>query len=348
MSIPMSDDFQTIEGVRPMPISGEFSFIRSITPAKTFQQSLVQGSGDDAAVYSGSDEYAEVVCLDTMAEGVHFTRKTMAPYDIGYKALAVNISDLAAMGAEPAFYLVSAAIPEDWPEEDLQEIYKGMAALGNRWQMDLIGGDTVASKSGLVLTVVVIGRVEKGKELLRSAAEPGDIVFVTGTPGDSAAGLKLLLEGPERAYSKDERYFIERHRRPVPRIEAGRFLAGLQRAALNDVSDGIASEANEIAEASGVRIDVVESRLPASPQLAALPEDERLSSILFGGEDFELIGTMSKTEWESITNDKKTEYALQKIGTVHEADGRPAVYLQTKSGETRLLEKKGYNHFKNG
>ncbi|WP_070121685.1 thiamine-phosphate kinase [Bacillus marinisedimentorum] len=331
-----------------MPISGEFSFIRSITPAQTFQRSLIQGIGDDAAVYSGSDNYSEVVCLDTMAEGIHFTRKTMNPFDLGYKALAVNISDLAAMGAEPAFYLVSAAISEDWTEDDLQEMYKGMAELGSRWQMDLIGGDTVASKSGLVLTVVVIGRVEKGKELLRSTAKPGDIVFVTGTPGDSAAGLKLLLEEPGRVYSKAEQYFIERHRRPVPRIEAGRFLAGLQRVALNDVSDGVASEANELAEASGVRIDISEMRLPASPQLEALPSNERISSILFGGEDFELIGTMSKIEWESIHDDEKLKYALHEIGTVCEADGKPAVYLHTASGETELLGKKGYNHFKNG
>ena len=123
-------------------MNDEFAFIASISSSKKNQASLVRGIGDDAAVYKGSDKEDEVVCVDTLVEGVHFRRDTLSPYQLGKKALAVNISDLAAMGANPIFYLVSIAVPSSWKESELTEIYKGMATLAGLYKMDLIGGDT--------------------------------------------------------------------------------------------------------------------------------------------------------------------------------------------------------------
>ncbi len=159
---------------------------------KNYQVSLIKGIGDDAAVYRGSAEMNEVVCIDTMVEGVHFRQDTLSPFQIGKKALAINMSDLAAMGAIPRSYLVSIAVSPEWSEEKLTEIYRGMSALAKRYGMDLIGGDTVSARAGLTLTVTAIGQVEHGRMLLREYARPGDVVFVTGTVGRSAAGLNLL------------------------------------------------------------------------------------------------------------------------------------------------------------
>src|SRR5690606_8565119 len=134
------------------------------------QSGLLAGIGDDAALVRPTPEMEQIICMDTMVEGVHFNSHTMDPYQIGYKALAVNISDIAAMGGIPTYYLVSIAIPKGWNEADLLSIYEGMAMLADKYAMDLIGGDTVSIADTLVITVTVLGEVERGKHLLRSYA----------------------------------------------------------------------------------------------------------------------------------------------------------------------------------
>lgn len=328
-----------------MPVSDEFEFIKIIQPTKLMQASLLVGIGDDAALYESVPAMDQIVCLDTMQEGVHFLRDTMAPYDIGYKGLASNISDIAAMGGVPLFYLVSISIPEHWDEEELKEIYRGMAELAMLYNMDLIGGDTVASKHDLTLSITVIGMVEKGKRLLRSNARPGDIVFVSGCPGESAAGLFLLQAGQVAAYNEYEQYLVKRHQRPEPRVELGRKLVTLERVALNDISDGLASELNEIAEASNVQIVINRANLPKSEYLAIFDEQQQLQWMMVGGEDYELVGTMPVTDWERLDEDTLHKYRLTRIGFVKE--GAPSVYIEDKDGLV-LLKKKGFNHFGTG
>lgn len=331
-------------------LKDEFEFINKITPRKTTQGSLIQGIGDDAAIIKGNEKFDHLVCMDTMVEGVHFTRKTMSPYMIGYKALAINISDIAAMGGIPTYYLVSIAIPNNWSQQEIEEIYEGMGELAAIYSIDLIGGDTVSSKEGLVVTVTALGKVEKGTKLLRSNGRSDDYVFVIGMLGASAAGLDLLLKnGTEGDFTDLEKQLLKAHQLPKPQIEAGRMLATSgERISLNDISDGIASEANEIATASNMTITIDYEKLPISNSLKNYPKHKQKEWILYGGEDYQLIGTVSKQGWNRIeTLFKQMNLPITLIGETSHSNGNPSVILTSK-GKNTLLLKKGYNHFKKG
>ncbi|WP_318036106.1 thiamine-phosphate kinase [Halobacillus salinarum] len=171
----------------------EFSFIQSIRPSAYHQESLIKGINDDAAVFEPKDRQV-VTSVDTMVNGVHFSKDTMEPFHMGFRALAANLSDLAAMGSKPAFYLVSIVVPDHFIQQELHELYRGMRELAEEYRIDLIGGDTVSGKE-LTISITVIGYVEKGKARYRSHAQPGDLVFATGTLGDSRGGLECLLKG---------------------------------------------------------------------------------------------------------------------------------------------------------
>lgn len=324
----------------------EFEWIKSISPSTHRQNSLIQGIGDDAALIKGSAQ-DQIVCLDTMVEGIHFTKQTMSPFHTGYKALAANISDIAAMGGSPQFYLVSIAIPAEWREEELSQLYKGMAELAEEYEMDLIGGDTVSTKGPLVLSVTVMGQVEQGRKLLRSNAKPGDLVFVSGPVGDSAAGLSLLLEkSHHHTFTDFESELVREHQIPKPHVGAGRVLAqSNKRIALNDISDGIASEANEIAESSGVTISLQYDKLPRSEAISHYPEQQQEKWMLYGGEDYKLIGTMSPDDFPAVQEQcAKAGFTLTEIGKV--SKGEPCVMLD-RGTEQEKLSKSGYNHFSN-
>lgn len=325
----------------------EFSFIRSIVPRETYQERLKRGIGDDAAVYAGKDAWDEVVCVDAMVEGVHFRKDTLSPFQIGRKALAINVSDLAAMGAVPQFYLVSIAIPSSWSAEELTALYDGMRAVGDRYGMDLIGGDTVSIKDSLVLSVTAIGRVKQGRALFRSQSRPGDVVFVTGPVGGSAAGLELLDQrGRFGAFTEQERRYVQMHQEPVPQVEMGKMLAEQPyRVALNDISDGLASESMEIAEASDVQLVLDKQKvLELSPQIDSVLPEKRVKWSLNGGEDFQLVGTMTDNAFSSCCEAAQQQgWHLYKIGFVRA--GEPAVFLASETGE-QALQMSGYNHFK--
>ncbi|OIJ16228.1 thiamine-phosphate kinase [Anaerobacillus arseniciselenatis] len=329
-----------------MLLKDEFDFIKRIKPKNIHQTSLKKGIGDDSAVFEGSSTFDELICMDTMVEGVHFTKQTMTPFMIGYKALAVNISDIAAMGGMPTYYLVSIAIPSDWTEKELNEIYAGMSLLGNDYSVDLIGGDTVSSKQGLIVTVTVCGRIEKGRSLYRDQAQPGDYVFVVGEVGASAAGLELLLKhGYNYPYTDSEKKLLQAHQLPEPQVEAGRILANAnERISLNDISDGLASEANEIAEASNVELTIDYEKIPRSDYIKNYSDDQKKKWSLFGGEDYQLVGTMPKEAFTKINqtfNQKGVKLTI--IGEV--TTGHANVYI-TMNGKKERLHKQGFNHFK--
>ncbi|WP_347552649.1 thiamine-phosphate kinase [Pseudalkalibacillus hwajinpoensis] len=318
----------------------EFAFIQSIKPAYTFRDELILGIGDDAALYHIDSEWDEIACADTMVEGIHFKKSTMSPFQIGRKALAVNISDIAAMGGIPLFYLVSLSVPQNgWSSKQLREIYSGLKAIGDDYQMDMLGGDTVSTRSDLHISVTVIGKIEKGRKLLRNNARAGDVVFLTGPVGGSAAGLSSLLE----SRSKDSPY-IHYHQEPNPRVKEGRILAKSgYRVSLNDVSDGIASESHEISEASGVSIVLEQDLIPAPEGFEAYSSFKRLNWMLNGGEDYELIGTVSEDNWEHLKQLFNDHHAsLYRIGYVE--DQSPGVWTVYKDQKFKL-DKKGYNHF---
>lgn len=329
-------------------MNSEFFFIRSIMPKRQFHKDVMQGIGDDAALLRVDDNYEYVVACDMLIEDVHFKKTTLSPYDIGYKSLAANLSDLAAMGALPKFYFVSIAIPKmGWTVSEIQEIYRGMNELAERFQLDLVGGDTVSTKHSLVISVTVIGQVEKNRHLLRSNAKQGDIVFVTGHLGASSAGLSILLKkGRNISYREEELRLVRAHQRPFPQIDAGRLLAKFNfRIALNDISDGIANEAFEIAEASGKRLVLDYDKIPKHSDLRLFSDNEIEQFVLYGGEDFQLLGCVAKEDWASVKQVfEQADIPLARIGIVE--DGEPAVYLK-RNGYVHKLEQRGYDHFKN-
>lgn len=326
-------------------MNNELNWIQSIKPSSFYQRTVMTGIGDDAAVVSSNDQYDSVVAVDTMVEGVHFKKTTMPIQSIGYKALAVNISDLAAMGAIPLYYLVSIAIPKDgWQRSELHAIYEGMKEIADLYQMDLIGGDTVSTTKHLVITVTVIGKVEKQAALLRSNAKPGDILFTTGKLGLSSVGLELLLEHGTAVEDNSEwKPYIRAHQKPEPQVKAGRlFVENDIRVSLNDVSDGLASEAKEIADASGVNICIKWEALEKALLIAEAEQEKQESWLLYGGEDFQLVGSMSEKDWQKCVElFEREQLQIKKIGYVEEGDSR--VFL-LKSNEKVELNKTGYDH----
>lgn len=319
----------------------EFSLINSIKQSYYRQPGLLKGIGDDAAVFRVTQGDL-VIATDVFVEEVHFSRKTMTPDQVGYRALAVNLSDIAAMGGIPLYYLVSIVVSPSW-KKDINKLYDGMQALAKNYAMDLIGGDTVSGNQ-LTITITILGKVLKNKAKYRSLAKPGDIVFVTGNLGDSRAGLHILQT--KNTYDRAD-YFIRRHRYPEPRITFSKHLQAIDRIALNDVSDGIISEASEIAFASDVALVIDESKLPISDGFKQFERSLQLEWKLFGGEDFELLGTTSPIHWNEIKEiGKQTNTKVTKVGYVQEKKSfkeKGEVYL-IKDGKKTFISKRGYTH----
>lgn len=318
----------------------EFDFIEMIKQQTYKQNTVIKGVGDDAAVIQ-SPLNNIVTAVDTFVDNIHFSWEYLNGYQIGYRALAANISDIAAMGALPKYYLVSIVIPDSFNQNDLLDIFTGMKGLASRYQMDLIGGDTVSGKE-LVISITIIGHVERDRIRYRSHACNGDIVFVTGTLGDSSAGLHILKN---KLNVKDKEYLIHRHRMPMPRVEFAQQLHGIKRVALNDVSDGIGNELQEIAHASNVDIIIEDKCIPIHDSLYQFTDKEQTRWKYFGGEDFELVGTVNAEHWKVIKEISwKMNLKVSKIGEVtYKQATDPTVYLK-KDQQTTRLEQLGYIH----
>ncbi|XEC95552.1 thiamine-phosphate kinase [Paenibacillus tarimensis] len=355
----------------------EFASIRQWTSGRQPQEwqrsrGVVIGIGDDAAVVGGPEaggseggEWQWLLAVDTMVETVHFNEATMTEEDVGYKALAANVSDIAAMGGVPRHALVSVSVPPSYGPERVRRLYDGLYACADKYGVAVVGGDTTSSPQHLVVAVTVVGAVEAGRAVPRSGARPGDAVFLTGPVGMSAAGLHYLLaERSKRRRSGDAATepiplsaaeaegiaaLVREHRRPQPSVLAGRLLAKRGTChALNDVSDGVASEAWELAEASGIAIVLNQARLPRSGTMAAYAHRagiDPLEWILYGGEDYVLLGTIAQTDADSAKSEL-AEHGIPfyMIGVVEE--GEPGVWLTGDgTGKRMAIAKRGYNHF---
>ncbi|MFD0588880.1 thiamine-phosphate kinase [Paenibacillus sp. GCM10027627] len=339
------------------------------------------GIGDDAAVLDIaaaadgiSGEKRLLVAMDTMVESVHFAEVTMRDDDIGYKALAANVSDIAAMGGVPLAAFVSVSVPQSYSADRMRKVYDGLYSCAERYSIAVAGGDTTSSPGPLVISVTLTGTVEAGKELLRSGARPGDAVFLTGPIGLSGAGLHFLQAKTANSGVVDDaeneayRSMIAAHRTPRPSVAAGRLL--LQSGActsLNDVSDGLASEAWEIAEASGLRLVLSEGLLPKSGSLSAyasIARKDPLEWMLYGGEDYVLLGTIASQALEVIkaafserglpfyvigkTEDGEPDVQLERLSENWSGGGSvDRKELNWANGATNRisLQKRGYNHF---
>ena len=253
----------------------------------------VLGIGDDCAVLPQRDGLETLVTTDMLVEGVHFLLEDIDPYSLGWKSAAVNLSDIAGMGGKPVGTFLSCALPGTLGDDFLKGFFEGYKALSERFDCPLLGGDTTSSLGKLCINVTVLGACKTGRSRKRSAAEPGDLICVTGPLGDSAAGLKVILENA--AAEKEEGILRERHYRPVPRIEEGMELAATPGVnAMMDISDGIGSDLRHILEESGkgARVDV--RSLPLSAELRTVCARRGWDPVelaLDGGEDYELLFT---------------------------------------------------------
>jgi thiamine-monophosphate kinase len=299
------------------------------------------GIGDDAAVLAVPAGQELAVAIDTLVEGVHFPRGTAAA-DIGWKALAVNLSDLAAMGASPAWALLALTLP-DADAAFVESFSEGFAKLAQPHRLALVGGDT--TRGPLSISVAVHGFVPPGKALLRSGARVGDAVLVTGTLGDAAAGLHALQQplrdDDPRAGLRE--FLIERLNRPTPRLAAGAALRG-QASACIDISDGLLADLGHVCVASGVGAEIDVALLPRSPALMALYDEAGAAQFaLSGGDDYELCFTVPAQRLADVQADlSRLGCGATRIGRIVEGAG---VRVRGADGEWLATDRAGWEHF---
>ena len=320
---------------------GEFGLIARIAGQVVSRPEVEAGIGDDAAVTRPTDGCLTLISADMLVEGVHFDLSMSDPFTLGRKSLAVNLSDIAAMGGEPRFFLLSMAIPPSFSIAFLDSFTKGMLELAGEFNVALIGGDTCSSKGGLVLSITIIGEQQPDRILRRSGARPGDLIFVTGNLGDSALGLELLRTG-ERGNPA-----TEKHLNPVPRVREGLALAAARLpTAMIDVSDGLAADLEHILHNSSVGARLYVRKIPLSPffRNKCRPlSDETLALALSGGEDYELLFTASASRADEVyLLFAPLDTAVTVIGEITES---PGLSLISEQGRESALIKTGFNHF---
>lgn len=282
---------------------GEFGLIERIKAQFPSSDGVV-GIGDDCAVLPQQSDMDSLVSTDLLVEGIHFLRHDIHPYQLGWKSAAVNVSDVAAMGGRPTGTFLSIALPQDLEVKWIDEFIRGYKALSDRFGVPLLGGDTTRSLSTICINVGVMGQIAHNSAKLRSHAQVGDLICVTGPLGDSGAGLQVILESLER--DSDAVTLINRHYSPTPQVEAGIALAqtpGVH--AMMDISDGIGSDIRHILKSSHVGAEIDIFQLPMSPELKRLCKKHHWEPIHFaisGGEDYQLLFTMSPNTKPTISH----------------------------------------------
>lgn len=332
---------------------GEFGLIKHLTKdIKHGQPSTQKGIGDDAAVLNFKDKRT-LVTTDLLLEGIHFNLEYVPLKHLGYKAAVVNISDIYAMNATPTQITVSLGISKRFGVEELEELYSGIRLACERYNVDLVGGDTCASMTGLTISITCLGEAYDSDIVYRNGAKVNDLVCVTGNLGTAYMGLQLLererivMQANENATPAFEgrEYLLERQLKPEARHDIIKKLheAGIKPTSMMDISDGLSSELMHICTQSNVGCAVYEDKLPIDYQAAALAEEMNLNIVtcaLNGGEDYELLFTCSLNDYEKlipledvylIGHITKPEYGINLIG---------------RNGEEIALQAQGWNAFK--
>ncbi len=324
-------------------MTGEFALIgrlrRLIESGGPGSPDLLVGVGDDAALWRFGDRVVAST-TDSLVDGVHFRLDIAGWADLGWKALAVNLSDLAAVGAAPRFALITLGLPPATPAGDIERLYGGMLDLARKSGTVLAGGDIVRSPV-LTVTVAVMGEIElaagtdwRSRVLLRSGARPGDLVAVTGSLGAAAAGLKLLLEDPAGAGARAPALVY-------PRLDVAPILVGAGVRTAIDVSDGLVADLGHICEESGVAAEIEAGRVPVHPDAALLFGPEALTLALTGGEDYELVFTGSEAVITGVAARSPVPVAV--IGRILDGPAGRVRVLGPGGAELRL-ERAGWDH----
>lgn len=331
---------------------GEFGLIARLQSRLKYRSpQIIAGIGDDCAVYQGKAGKYQIVSSDTLMETVHFELSTTSPEQLGRKALAVNISDIAAMGGAPTLALISLGIPKKISVRFLDRFYEGLNQISGEYHVEIAGGDTVSSPKHFHINITIVGEVPKKRWFSRAGARPGDKILVTGSLGDAALGLKLLQSkkkwaGPRAAKNS----LIRKHLDPVPPILESAMLAKSKAkiTAMIDVSDGLAQDLGHICKASGVGAVLQEVLLPKSQafeKICVLNEIPPREWVLAGGEDYELLFTLRPENVKNlIYRFKKAGKRLTHIGEITAEAGKTV--LVKPNGRSEILRKPlGFNHF---
>ncbi|NLR92356.1 thiamine-phosphate kinase [Flammeovirga agarivorans] len=331
---------------------GEFGLIDHITrDVKIHHSNTVKGIGDDAAVIDCGDDYM-VVSTDMLLEGIHFDLSFMPLQHLGYKAIAVNVSDIAAMNALPEQVTVSIAVTNRFSVEAIDMIYQGINAACKNYNVDLVGGDTTSSRSGLVISVTATGRVAKDKIAYRSGAKKDDIICMSGDVGAAYMGLQVLLrekkvfEADPNMQPKldDYEYIVGRQLRPEARtdfIHDFREL-GIVPTSMIDVSDGVASEILHLCKASNVGAVIYEQKIPVDQRTFDAAHEFNIPSVtpgLNGGEDYELLFTISQDDYKKVEKNPNIYF----IGYVDEEPN--SARMVTVGEQIVPLSAQGFKHF---
>lgn len=334
------------EGRTELESLGEFALIQRLTDGfKRINKSTVMGVGDDCAVL-GTGKKKTVVTTDMLVEGIHFDMTYTPLRHLGYKAVAVNLSDICAMNATPRQVLVSVAVSNRFSVEALEELYAGIRLCCERYDVDLVGGDTSSSRIGMVISVTAIGEVDKELITYRHGAQLHDLICVSGDLGSAYSGL-LVLEREKVTFQADPNfkpdldsydYVLERYLKPEPRTDIVQMLAekGIVPTSMIDVSDGLASELLHICKASGCGCQIYEERIPIDYQTTRVCSEMSqnmlpVSNALNGGEDYELLFTINQKDYDKIKD--STEVHI--IGHITE-EGTPAVMVTPQNSTIEL------------
>lgn len=333
---------------------GEFGLIDRIASQVSLQHlSSVKGIGDDAAVIDGGNDFV-LVSTDLLAEGVHFDLAFTPLQHLGHKAVSVNVSDIAAMNGRAEQIVVSIALSNRFSVEAVDALYEGIRAACAQYKVDLVGGDTTASRAGLIISITAIGRVAKDKVAYRSGAKVNDIICVTGDLGAAYAGLQILerekevyLSNPDMQPGLEKyEYIVGRQLRPIARTDIVFELEelGIKPTSMIDISDGLASELFHLGKNSNVGTRIFEDKIPidqATFETTAMEfKIDPITCALNGGEDYELLFTIPQHDFEKIKNHPD----IHMIGYVHE---KPNEHIMvTKQGNVVPLRAQGWDHFK--
>ncbi|MCB0461225.1 MAG: thiamine-phosphate kinase [Flavobacteriaceae bacterium] len=334
----------------PLSALGEFGLIDHLTTNfKINHKSTIKGIGDDAAVLSHKDKNI-VVTTDLLVEGVHFDLSYMPLKHLGYKAVVVNLSDVYAMNANATQITVSIAVSNRFPLEALEELYAGIETAASIYNIDVVGGDTTSSTSGLLISITAIGEVNKDDVVYRNGAKPNDLLVVTGDLGGAYLGLQVL-EREKEVFKVNPNsqpdlemytYIIERQLKPEARKDIIKLLKDLnvKPTSMIDISDGLSSEIIHLCKQSEVGCDLYENKIPLDPQVISTCEEFDIDSTtvaLNGGEDYELLMTIAQEDFPKI----KANPNLTVIGYITEASS--GMHLVTRADTKIPIKAQGWN-----
>jgi thiamine-monophosphate kinase len=324
---------------------GEFELIEKIVSRwKPPGDEVAVGPGDDASAFACPLSNLLILqTTDMLVEEVDFHKGWGTPWQLGWKALAVNLSDIAAMGGIPRHTHLSLAIPKTWTQDDILRLTDGFRELAEKYKISLLGGDLSTSPGPLVINVTVSGIIPRSLILRRAGAQPGELIWVSGTLGDAAGGLKLFQAEEKRLPKQLGRAFLM----PAPQVKLGVLCANSEAiATLIDISDGLAGDLGHILKASKVGAVIEEKKLPVSKTLRQTAEKHGwnlLELVLYGGEDFQLLGCVEETLWEEFRKSVKLDLGLN-VTVIGQIIGDRGLWLLRDDGRAKKIKTKGYEH----